>query len=105
MAAKLFALRRPAHSRIEIMPHRFPLGALGTSGSRRWILIVIMSLFPSSSWSQTPGGAAPSAPNVNPPVVQTHVEAVYPPAALAEKRHADVVLTVTVDVDGHVSAV
>jgi TonB family protein len=44
-------------------------------------------------------------PNVTGPQVLTHVEAIYPPAALAERRHADVVLTVTVDVDGHVSAV
>jgi TonB family protein len=38
-------------------------------------------------------------------VVSTHVDATYPPSALAERRHADVVLAVTVDVDGHVSKV
>jgi TonB family protein len=37
--------------------------------------------------------------------VLTHIEAVYPPSALEERRHADVVLTVTIDADGHVSAV
>ena len=42
---------------------------------------------------------------VEPPVVVTHVDAVYPPSALAERRHADVILTVTVDADGHVSKV
>ena len=31
--------------------------------------------------------------------------AVYPPSALAEREDADVVLTVTVDADGHVSKV
>ena len=39
------------------------------------------------------------------PVVAHHVDAVYPPSALAERKHADVVLTVTIDVDGHVSKV
>jgi TonB family protein len=36
-------------------------------------------------------------------VVVTHVDAVYPPSGLKERKHADVVLVVTVDVDGHVS--
>lgn len=40
---------------------------------------------------------------VVPPVVQTHVDAVYPPSALTTREHADVVLLVTVDTDGHVS--
>ncbi len=42
---------------------------------------------------------------VVPPVVVHHVDAVYPPSALEERKHADVVLTVTIDVDGHVSKV
>ena len=42
---------------------------------------------------------------VTPPVVVQHFDAVYPPSALAERKHADVVLTVTVDTDGHVSKV
>jgi iron complex outermembrane recepter protein len=42
---------------------------------------------------------------VKPPVVTHHVDAVYPPSALAERKDADVVLTVTVDADGHVSKV
>jgi iron complex outermembrane receptor protein len=84
------------------MSHRFPFGVFGGCGLQRWVTTLIMLLLPSSSWGQAPGGAAP---NVVPPSVLTHVEAVYPPAALAEQRHADVVLTVTVDVDGHVSAV
>ncbi|HEY2405148.1 MAG TPA: TonB family protein [Polyangiaceae bacterium] len=49
---------------------------------------------------------APQAPvAVEAPVVLTHVDAVYPPAALPEKKHADVVLLVTVDLDGHVSKI
>ncbi len=43
--------------------------------------------------------------DVKPPVVVHHVDAVYPPSALAERKDADVVLTVTVDADGHVSKV
>jgi TonB family protein len=34
-----------------------------------------------------------------------HVDAIYPPSALAERKHEDVVLLVTVDADGHVSKV
>ncbi|HEY6461122.1 MAG TPA: TonB family protein, partial [Polyangiaceae bacterium] len=34
-----------------------------------------------------------------------HQDAVYPPSALAERKHADVVLVVTIDADGHVSDV
>ncbi len=50
--------------------------------------------------------AAAQAPvDVTPPVVVHHVDAVYPPSALAERKDADVVLTVTVDADGHVSKV
>ena len=42
---------------------------------------------------------------VVPPTVVSHVDAVYPPSALADRKHGDVVLAVTVDVDGHVSKV
>jgi TonB family protein len=48
---------------------------------------------------------ATPAPAVVAPVVVTHVDAVYPPSALAERQHGDVVLGVTVDTDGHVSKV
>jgi iron complex outermembrane recepter protein len=48
---------------------------------------------------------AQPAHEVVPPVVVHHVDAVYPPSALGERKHADVVLTVTVDADGHVSKV
>lgn len=51
-----------------------------------------------SVWAQSP-----PASDVTPPVVLSHVDAVYPPSALAERKHTDVVLVVTVDVDGHVS--
>ncbi len=50
-------------------------------------------------------GAAPSAAGVTPPSVVHHVDPIYPPSALKERKHADVILTVTVDTDGHVSQV
>jgi len=50
-----------------------------------------------------PPNVAP--PVVEPPVVVEHVDAVYPPSALKDREHADVVLALTVDVDGHVSKV
>jgi TonB family protein len=53
----------------------------------------------------TANAAAQVAGDLTPPVVIQHVDAVYPPSALAERLHADVVLTVTVDADGHVSKV
>ncbi len=47
----------------------------------------------------------PAATHTAPPVVVQHVDAVYPVSALAARRHADVLLAVTVDADGHVSKV
>src|ERR1019366_6980551 len=44
-------------------------------------------------------------PVVVPPVVVHHVDAVYPPSALAARKHAGAVLAGTVDADGHVSKV
>lgn len=43
--------------------------------------------------------------DVTPPTVVQHVDAVYPPSALATHKHATVMLAVTVDPDGHVSKV
>ena len=48
---------------------------------------------------------APAGASVTPPVVIQHVDAEYPRSALPERKHADVVVAVTVDVDGHVSKV
>ncbi|MEO9185495.1 MAG: energy transducer TonB, partial [Kofleriaceae bacterium] len=42
---------------------------------------------------------------VTPPTVITHVDAQYPPSALGAREHGDVMVAVTVDVDGHVSKV
>jgi TonB family protein len=46
-----------------------------------------------------------AAPAVTPPAVVTHVDAQYPPSALASRKHGDVTVALTVDVDGHVSKV
>ncbi|WP_394826799.1 TonB family protein [Pendulispora albinea] len=53
----------------------------------------------------TPGAPAAPAAQTTPPTVVTHVDAVYPASALKERKHGDVTLAVTVDVDGHVSKV
>jgi TonB family protein len=58
-----------------------------------------------SAWTSTSVAQPASAPEVVAPVVVHHVDAVYPPSALAQREHADVVLALTVDVDGHVSKV
>jgi TonB family protein len=48
---------------------------------------------------------SPPPADVKAPTVVHHVDAVYPPSALPSLEHADVLLTLTVDVDGHVSKV
>ncbi len=55
--------------------------------------------------SQASFAQTASPQNTVPPQVLTHVDAVYPESALKERKHADVVLAVTVDADGHVSKV
>ncbi|MBX3189575.1 MAG: TonB family protein [Labilithrix sp.] len=52
-----------------------------------------------------PVAARAQAADVTAPTVITHVDATYPSAALAAKKHADVVLTLTVDARGAVSNV
>ena len=62
----------------------------------------VLALDGDANAQEAPAGAVAS---VTPPVVLQHVDAVYPPSALPERKHADVVLAVTVDADGHVSKV
>lgn len=53
-----------------------------------------------------PASAQPGQSEVvTPPSVVTHVDAQYPPSALASREHGDVMVAVTVDIDGHVSKV
>jgi iron complex outermembrane receptor protein len=58
-----------------------------------------------STWSAVAAAQPSTTEDVTAPVVVHHVDAVYPPSALAQREHADVVLALTVDVDGHVSKV
>ena len=51
------------------------------------------------------GALAQQEPVVKPPTVLTHVDPTYPPSALASRKHATVVLRLTIDTDGHVSNV
>jgi TonB family protein len=53
--------------------------------------------------AQQPRAADPHG--TTPPVVVKHVDAVYPESAKAARTHANVVLTVTIDKEGHVSKV
>ncbi len=55
----------------------------------------------SAGAQEAPASPGPSA-SATPPVVLTHVDAEYPTSALASRKHADVVVAVTVDADGHV---
>lgn len=50
-----------------------------------------------------PAAGAPARAEVVPPQVERRVDAVYPPAALAARQEASVVLLVTVEVDGTVN--
>ncbi|HEX4447991.1 MAG TPA: TonB family protein, partial [Polyangiaceae bacterium] len=60
-----------------------------------------------SAIADPPPAVPPSAtaPAVAGPVVVERVDAVYPPSALADRKQAEVVLTVTVDTEGHVPRV
>lgn len=73
----------------------------------RRVLLTVLACGAAGSISlvaRAEGGASPAA-GVTPPSVIHHVDPIYPPSALKERKHADVILTVTVDADGHVSQV
>jgi iron complex outermembrane receptor protein len=84
------------HRRFFSIPRASPLAAFAS-------LVLFAMVSSPRAFAQVP--AAANAPAVKPPVVLTHVDAVYPESALRERRHGDVVLALTVDVDGHVSKV
>ena len=69
------------------------------NGSRAPCLVLLVAL-------ATAAHAQPKLPpNVTPPLVVHHHEANYPVAQLAQRKHAEVELVVTIDVEGHVSNV
>jgi iron complex outermembrane recepter protein len=57
------------------------------------------------AWAAPAFAQTPGPTNVVPPLVDHHHEAIYPAAELAAKKHAEVVLFVTIDVEGHVTKV
>jgi TonB family protein len=69
----------------------------------RWGLGAVLTLAGSAARLAEAQEHAAIAVEVRPPQVVSRVDATYPPSALAEHRHADVVLNVTVDVEGHVA--
>jgi iron complex outermembrane receptor protein len=77
-----------------------PLASFGAALVSIGLGLGLWAVSSGTAWAQ----ASPPA-EVKPPVVIQHVDAVYPPSALSERKHADVVLAVTVDTDGHVSKV
>ncbi len=96
--------RRPrsAPTRNRLRASRALLCALGTAA--------VLTTVEAGAQPQQPGAnAGPTrtspAAAVTPPVVIQHVDAEYPASALPERKHADVVVAVTVDIDGHVSKV
>jgi iron complex outermembrane receptor protein len=79
---------------------------LRSAASALGIGALICAVAPNEARAQPSGSPAPApAEDVTPPTVKTHVDAVYPTSSLAEREHGDVVLALTVDVDGHVSKV
>ena len=68
---------------------------------RRWFFAAVLATVVLRAVT----AAADAPAEIRPPTVLQHVDAVYPPSVLAERKHGDVVLTVTVDIDGHVSKV
>ena len=76
-----------------------PIRRVLRSGANCFDVVAALSLLvaPQIAWGQTH--------TVTPPVVKSHVDAVYPSRATDQGQHADVVLVVTVDADGHVTDV
>jgi iron complex outermembrane receptor protein len=72
---------------------------------RLWRVFLASFVAGAAALASPPAAAQASAAVVTPPSVVEHVDPVYPEAALKERRHADVVLTLTIDTDGHVSKV
>jgi TonB family protein len=64
----------------------------------------LVLLTSTQAFAQDPQPASPpAAPRAVPPKEISHVDAVYPADLVAQGVHADVVLVVTVDAEGHVS--
>jgi iron complex outermembrane recepter protein len=84
---------RPSPSRFRALASRALVCLFGTTSS--------LTLLATAARAEE----VPAAASVTAPVVLQHVDAEYPASALPERKHADVVVAVTVDADGHVSKV
>ncbi len=71
------------------------------AGSLRRLLASCALVLASPAVAHAQGAKADGA--LVPPTVIEHVDAAYPASAVASGKHADVVLFVTIDVDGHVA--
>jgi iron complex outermembrane receptor protein len=67
-------------------------------------LLAVATMGAGLAWTPRSAFAQPAL-EVRPPTVVEHVDAEYPPSALATRTHGDVVLLLTIDADGHVSKV
>jgi iron complex outermembrane recepter protein len=57
------------------------------------------------AWATPAWAQAPAPKGVVPPLVEHRHEAIYPPEELAARKHAAVVLLVSIDAEGHVTGV
>jgi hypothetical protein len=57
------------------------------------------------AWAAPAWAQAPEPKGLVPPLVEHHHEAIYPAPELAANKHAEVVLFVTIDTEGHVTQV
>lgn len=83
----------------------FPSTSVAARPARwRWAYLLLpasIACLATNAFAQS----GPATATVTPPSVLSHVDAQYPLSALPARKHADVVLTLTVDIDGHVSKV
>ena len=81
------------------MRHSYPRHArlLSVSKATALVAIGVGTAFSPTAYAQIA--------EVRAPVVVQHTDAVYPASAIKDRKHADVVLTLTVDADGHVSKI
>lgn len=66
-------------------------------------MLISLALVAHPALAQDPADANP--PALVPPVVLDHVDAEYPSSLVSAGKHADVVLAVTVDTEGHIAKV
>src|SRR5208283_1105492 len=83
----------------------FPTRSARRPGARIAVGVALLSWGLTSLLAASAWGQSPPVSGVTPPTPITHVDAVYPQTAIASRKHADVILAVTIDADGRVSKV